>query len=617
MKLSRVAISIGFCIAVSILAEAQQPDPLRAVRAIQLPAAVKGSFDHLTVDVAHNRLFVTAEDYQAVLVVDLSTGTVAHEIKGIARPHAVLYREDLNRIYVTDGADGAVKIIDGATYQLLKTVSLAKDADSIGYDGSRQFLYVDNGGKNEGNKFSLLSTVDTSSDSKVSEIRIQGETLEAMTLDVFRPRMYVNNKARNQIEVVDRWKGEVIASWPVKMCKDNVAMGLDEQRQRLFVGCRSGMISVFDTNTGKELQVLPASKGIDDLVYEADTKRIYSIGEGVVSVFEQTDADHYRSLGSVQSGADAKTATLVPALNRYFVAVPRGNSKNAAILEMEPAGVAPSKAADPVVSVHVEAPAAQELILNTMSAHPYLRKMGLHAIPAGAADSVIIANANASRIGVKSSDGDLDAVRDGNTYCVKRDDGSFYNIKMPMVDAAGHKIGILVMEIPFTSATDELDSVRQAEELRKELAGQIPSYGALFQASLNISAPYAQKLVDEAMASNPGVQKMGLHVNPPSSQDNVVIANNIPSKIGKKSSAKDLSVMTSEKSTVAMVNGTSPFYDLALPLRDAAGKTIGMIVMEIRGTAAKDEADALHQAESITNAMQERIPNQAALFASK
>jgi hypothetical protein len=174
------------------------------------------------------------------------------------------------------------------------------------------------------------------------------------------------------------------------------------------------------------------------------------------------------------------------------------------------------------------------------------------------------------------------------------------------------------MEIPFTSATDEADSVRQAEELRKELARQIPSYGALFQASLNIAAPYAQKLVDEAMASNPGVQKMGLHVNPPSSPDSVVIANNLPSKIGKKSSAKDLSVMTSEKSTVAKVNnGASPFYDLALPLRDAAGKCIGMIVMEIRGTAAKDEADALHQAESITNAMQERIPSQAALFASK
>jgi DNA-binding beta-propeller fold protein YncE len=146
MKLDNLALSIAICITISISANAQQSEPLRAVRTIQLPAAVKGSFDHLTADVAHNRLFVAAEDYQAVLVVDLASGSVTHEIKGIARPHAILYREDLNRIYVTDGADGTLKVFDGATYQALNTVSLAKDADSIGYDVSRQFLYVDNGG---------------------------------------------------------------------------------------------------------------------------------------------------------------------------------------------------------------------------------------------------------------------------------------------------------------------------------------------------------------------------------------------------------------------------------------------------------------------------------------
>jgi len=68
---------------------------------------------------------------------------------------------------------------------------------------------------------------------------------------------------------------------------------------------------------------------------------------------------------------------------------------------------------------------------------------------------------------------------------------------------------------------------------------------------------------------------------------------------------------------VAKVDGAVPFYDLALPLRDAAGKSIGLIVMEIRGAAAKDEADALQQAETIVHRMQERIPDQAALFASK
>jgi hypothetical protein len=39
--------------------------------------------------------------------------------------------------------------------------------------------------------------------------------------------------------------------------------------------------------------------------------------------------------------------------------------------------------------------------------------------------------------------------------------------------------------------------------------------------------------------------------------------------------------------------------------------------MEIRSTAAKDEPDALHQAEDITHAIEARIPNQAALYATK
>ena len=34
--------------------------------------------------------------------------------KGIVRPHAILYREDTNRLYVTDGGDGSVKVYDGS-----------------------------------------------------------------------------------------------------------------------------------------------------------------------------------------------------------------------------------------------------------------------------------------------------------------------------------------------------------------------------------------------------------------------------------------------------------------------------------------------------------------------
>jgi DNA-binding beta-propeller fold protein YncE len=617
MTRNYLAMSVAVCTAILVPLKAQDAAPLRLIRSIPLPAAVHGPFDHLAVDLAHHRLFVTPEDYKAILVLDLGTGAVIHEISGIGRPHAVLYREDVNRIYVTDGEEGVVKTFDGATYRPLKTTTLSKDADSIGYDPSRKLLYVDNGGKDEGKKFSLVSIVDTGSDKKLADITIEGETLEAMALDVFRPRMYVNNRAKNQIETIDRWKGAVVASWPVTLCKDNVAMGLDEQHQRLFAACRDGKVSIFDSNTGKELQAVPITRGVDDLVYDAGTKRIYAAGNGVVSVVEQTDADHYRSLGNVPTGPGGKTALLVPSLNRYFVAIPQHDSQNASIVEMEPAGIKAVPAADPVVSLQVDAPAAEQLILTTMSAHPYLRKMGLHAIPQGAKDSVIIANANAGRIGVKSSDGDLDAVKDGKTYCVKRDDGAFYNVKMPLFNAARQAIGILVMEIPYTSAQNEADAIRQAEDLRTELAQQIPGLNSLFQFSLDVSAPLGQKLVEEAMAAHPEVQKMGLHVNTPRTQENLIIANNIRSKIGKKSSDGDMSVVRSGKPTVSKVGGAAPFYDLGLPLSDASGKSVGMIVMEIRGAAARDEADALRQAGIITKVIAGKISSEAALFADR
>jgi hypothetical protein len=126
-------------------------------------------------------------------------------------------------------------------------------------------------------------------------------------------------------------------------------------------------------------------------------------------------------------------------------------------------------------------PPALELDMAMLSAHPDLRKLGLHAIPPDGKGSLIIANANTTRIGVKSSAGDLDAVKGGKTYCARKDDGASYNLKLPLEDASGRTIGILVMEIPYTSAADDAGAIRKAEEIRHELAQPIPDYNALFQ----------------------------------------------------------------------------------------------------------------------------------------
>jgi hypothetical protein len=106
--------------------------------------------------------------------------------------------------------------------------------------------------------------------------------------------------------------------------------------------------------------------------------------------------------------------------------------------------------------------------------------MGIHAIPPGGHVPVIIANLNTTRIGIKSTEGDLKAVEGGKTSCSKRDDGAFYGVKQPLRDSSGKIIGILVMEIPYTSVANETEAIAKGESIGREVAQQIPSYDSLF-----------------------------------------------------------------------------------------------------------------------------------------
>lgn len=54
---------------VGLMASAQGPAPLKLVQKFELPATIKGNFDHFGVDLHGNRLFATAERASAVLVV--------------------------------------------------------------------------------------------------------------------------------------------------------------------------------------------------------------------------------------------------------------------------------------------------------------------------------------------------------------------------------------------------------------------------------------------------------------------------------------------------------------------------------------------------------------------
>jgi DNA-binding beta-propeller fold protein YncE len=99
------------------------------------------------------------------------------------------------------------------------------------------------------------------------------------------------------------------------------------------VASRSGAISVFDTQTGKELSSFPIGKGVDDLAFDSTSKRIYAPcgGDGLIYVYEQRSQDAFTLIGKVPSGPGGKNALLDKPLGRYFVIVPPQGSAPGAV----------------------------------------------------------------------------------------------------------------------------------------------------------------------------------------------------------------------------------------------------------------------------------------------
>jgi hypothetical protein len=109
-------------------------------------------------------------------------------------------------------------------------------------------------------------------------------------------------------------------------------VALDATHHRLLIGSRvkpghlykPGKMVVMDSDTGRVIDAIDTEGGVDEVVYDAPSKRVYYTGTtGFVEVFRQIDADHYERLGKAPTGWIAKTSLLVPELKRFYAAVPK------------------------------------------------------------------------------------------------------------------------------------------------------------------------------------------------------------------------------------------------------------------------------------------------------
>jgi DNA-binding beta-propeller fold protein YncE len=316
------------------LACGQEPSALSLKTHIPLPN-VNGRIDHLSVDVMGQRLFVAAVANHTLEVIDLKSGQRVHTITDLAEPQGVFYDASTNRLFVACAVDGAVKVYDAATFQVLATAKFPEDSDNIRYEARGKQVIVGYAGAKQLRKRTEgaggLGFLDLNGN-KTGDIVIDAHP-ESFRLEELGNRIFVNVPDKKEIEVIDRVKRTTLARWPVTSAQGNFPMALDEAHHRLFVATWApSRMLVFDTETGKEIYAGETAGPSDDLFYDSQRGRIYVLtGAAFLDVFQDKDHDHYDRIAHYATPPHTQTGLFVPEWGKLFAVAPVEDGQSAEI----------------------------------------------------------------------------------------------------------------------------------------------------------------------------------------------------------------------------------------------------------------------------------------------
>ena len=323
--MKHLALAVVIALAGNCLAAAESSGAeLQLKQTIPLPG-VEGRIDHLDLDAAGDRLFVCALGNNTADVLDLRKGERVHTISGLGSPQGLVYIAELNRLFVANDKGGICKIYDAKSFQTVGELNFKDDADNVRFDSAAKKIYVGFGSGG-------IAVVNAADGKQIGSIKLSAHP-EAFELEKNGERIFVNVPNSRHVAVIDRKKGEVIATWKTDGAFGNFPMACDEANHRLFIGCRiPSKLVVLNTESGEVVAKIDISGDPDDVFYDSKRHRIYAIcGAGKIDIIEQTDANNYKAVTKIDTADGARTGLFVPERDTLFVAVPHRGSQQAEI----------------------------------------------------------------------------------------------------------------------------------------------------------------------------------------------------------------------------------------------------------------------------------------------
>jgi hypothetical protein len=266
-----------------------------------------------------------------------------------------------------------------------------------------------------------------------------------------------------------------------------------------------------------------------------------------------------------------------------------------------------------VLPLHAQIPLkiyAQELVDQTVAKNPDLLVVVMHVTPPKSADNVIIAS-NIGRIGKLGDEDDMRVINTGKPNLEVAHGGDRFEVELALRDVLGETIGALGLVWPYKAGQDKAAFEKKAEKIRDALARRVLNTANLMDPfpfeTLATTKTRAQKIVEQTVAKHPDLTVLALRASPGAGKEMVVLGSTF-GRHGKKADAGDLKVLNTGEVDAGLHSGGKRF-GATLPLRDAAGKAIGVVTVGYPFKKGDDEKALLARAGALRDALQRQIPS--------
>src|SRR5277367_6173040 len=269
-----------------------------------------GSWDYVVPDSPNHRLFIARQN--RVMVVDEDNGTLLGEVTGIKGAHGTAVAQKTGHGFATSGNDQSVVMFDLKTFKPLGRIPAAEDADAIVYDPASNRVFTLNGDAHSS------TVIDAQEGTLITNIALGGKPEYGASAG--DGKVYANLTDTSEVVEIDAKSAAVTRRWFTAPCKQPVSMALDIVHNRLFSGCRSGVMAVSDYKAGKVVATLPIGAGVDGAGFDAASGNAFaSNADGTLTVIHQDTPDQYRVIESLQTPQGARNMGLDPTNHRVFI----------------------------------------------------------------------------------------------------------------------------------------------------------------------------------------------------------------------------------------------------------------------------------------------------------